>query len=826
MVTAPDVDFGMPSPTGDYGYVKSGVEEVPATKFLIAPAVVDPPAQQVFNLSSPLRVPPPVDVPAVAPFKPPWAPMQSSRFPLRDVYATLAPRPRMHYSLILQMDGLLHVVFRQRLERDACAASLDDAFCELFGPGASPASTFCGLFFPPPQNLGSVIDAVRAERGMGIFVGPADHPSLASFIDSPRNLIFRCPGPNDEPWIGLFITFAYQGKVKAKKKDRVFYLRPLLSRQVPLKVGILPFCPARMSSSPHVPRPTDDTAKPKQPLPAAADVPKPVQLGSWNVCSMQRLASIFPHGDVAQLFRLAILPTGAPSSFVGDRSKRVSIPNAHLEPEVLAKIKDRFVTEVTKGRMLGPFDRCPFPNSWCPHQARSTPLDTRKKDKYDPLSDRFRVISNFSAGGSSSINNLIYSPKLLSSHLQSSQLRDILYLLGPASQFCAIDQEDAFRANSIDLQDAHLYCYQVGPQWFVDLRDPFGNVESEWTYAVIVAIIKWALQGDASIVGPSSFLLGYVDNWFLLSKADDVSHMGRWAALKSFFTSLGPKMHEEQVSHLGPVDALGWSWDLTTGSMSCPDDKFDACVSRSSEFARRAVANDVFSLHDVESLAGLFQWISTACPVIIAPVASLQALKHRLKRSSDHRSRLDRRCRAATIALSDFFRSWNRRCNLFAGFSPVVSWEVLIRSDASTDFGAGAFCLPSRRCGIHAWTGAERAEALQEQRESTMFFELLAILLTIRKFSESLKGKRVQIECDNEAAVRVLCSCFSERSACMAVVEKIRDTCANLFIIPRYEHILSAFNTVADALSHDHYDQAAREFLAEYSVALLEPELL
>ena len=58
----------------------------------------------------------------------------------------------------------------------------------------------------------------------------------------------------------------------------------------------------------------------------------------------------------------------------------------------------KFVSEVSLNKMMGPFDRCPFPNEWNEHQARNTPLDTRRKDKYDPLSQRFRVISNFSAG--------------------------------------------------------------------------------------------------------------------------------------------------------------------------------------------------------------------------------------------------------------------------------------------------------------------------------------------------------------------------------------------------------------------------------------------
>ena len=86
------------------------------------------------------------------------------------------------------------------------------------------------------------------------------------------------------------------------------------------------------------------------------------------------------------MFSTAILPTGAPLLFAGDRSKRVRNSNSALAPDVLLRIVERFTSEVAKGRMMGPFDRCPFPNEWNPHQARATPLDTRRKDKYDPFS--------------------------------------------------------------------------------------------------------------------------------------------------------------------------------------------------------------------------------------------------------------------------------------------------------------------------------------------------------------------------------------------------------------------------------------------------------
>jgi hypothetical protein len=542
---------------------------------------------------------------------------------------------------------------------------------------------------------------------------------------------------------------------------------------------------------------------------------------------MELLAPLFPHRDVAALFLQVIQPTGARLMFAGDNSKRVISANAELDPTLLRQIRERFISEVAKGRMMGPFSRCPFPNSWNMNQARSTPLDTRKKDKYDPLSERFRVVSNFSARHSSSINNLIYSPKLLSAHLQSSQLRDMLFSLGPKARFSAIDQQDAFRADHINLADAHLYCYQVGNEWYIDLRDPFGNIKSEYAYATIVAVLKWAFECNRRILDGNGALLGYVDNWFLLSPASDTSHDERWKHLKSVFDQLGAPMHEEQCSLQGSVNALGWDWDLANDCFRCPDDKYKNCLRLTSEWAQRAAINDAFSFNEIESIAGLFQWISTACAAIVPAVASIQAFKQVMKQSGALKKRLDSRSSTAVVALAVFFKNWDKTCQLFAGFSPIAQWEVLIRVDASTDFGAGGFCLPSAGCFIHEWTPDERATALAHSdtplRESTTFFELKGILLALKHFAPVLRGKRVQIECDNEAAVRDLTCCFSGKPLCMDVIAQIRDLCASITITMRVEHILAVFNNIADCLSHDLFSQANDACLSELLTPLQAP---
>jgi hypothetical protein len=133
-------------------------------------------------------------------------------------------------------------------------------------------------------------------------------------------------------------------------------------------------------------------------------------------------------------------------------------------------------------------------------------------------------------------------------------------------------------------------------------------------------------------------------------------------------------------------------------------------------------------------------------------------------------------------------------------------------------------------CIIHAWLPEERASALAHSdtpmRESTTFLELKGILLILTFFANDLQGKRVQVECDNEAAVRDLTCCFSGKSACMSVIAQIRDLCAGFSITMRIEHILASFNCIADFLSHDLFPQAHDECLRELNAPLLEPHRL
>jgi hypothetical protein len=138
---------------------------------------------------------------------------------------------------------------------------------------------------------------------------------------------------------------------------------------------------------------------------------------------MKEWASFFPCATLSRLAIKASSPGGTQYGFSGDRPKFLH-PKMTLVASKL--IRAHLVDEVNVGRMLGPFPRAPFPNSWCESQPRNAALGTVPKNKWDMSSEAFRLISHFSAGSPYSVNDLVYSPRVVAFRLQASHIRDIL----------------------------------------------------------------------------------------------------------------------------------------------------------------------------------------------------------------------------------------------------------------------------------------------------------------------------------------------------------------------------------------------------------------
>ena len=686
---------------------------------------------------------------------------------------------------------------------------LGRSYCPSFGPPPSPASTFCGLYCAVEGGIDRIAEAVRSERGYGVFVAPRHELSK---IAGSRLLEFSFPSTSGHEWGGAFMSFAFAGKVRRRRPETFFALVEI--PDCPSSVGLLPFCPARQSPLARRPSSHEDTVAPSPPFDVCVGVPPPSLMSSWDAELVSDCARSYPCRHIAKLACEAVTADGVPSGFAGDRLKCVVSPNLPLDTAKKLAIKQHLLDEVGRGRMLGPFPRAPFPNEWCPFQPRNVPLGTVPKDKWDPTSSRFRLIGNLSARKPASVNSLVFSPKIIQFHPQAAHFRDMIASTGRA-RLRLIDHHDAFRANASRVEDMHLFCYKLDDEWFIDLRHCFGSVVSEWAYDSIGAVLHWGL-GKADAVS-DGFLMRYVDNWNQVADERDEAADGRWVAFTAALRLAGCDLHEEQDSLNGPVSALGWQW--RADQFWCPPAKLAVQRALVADWHKRASAGERFSALEVARLLGLFQWVVTAAPAIKPQVAHIRSLIDDVsagRRALQSRFVLFDALRMAAVdSLFRFFQKWDGSAPVHLGFSPVSDWEVLFRTDASTDDGAGGFALPSFDAFMHAWTEADRQAAGRVSRESTMFLELRAVQLILLICGRRCRGKRVQFEIDSEPAVRALSKCFSPEPGCMELISDIILTCATLHIYPRWEHIGGVFNVVADSLSHLRFSQAASACKAE-----------
>jgi hypothetical protein len=363
------------------------------------------------------------------------------------------------------------------------------------------------------------------------------------------------------PWMAFLVSFGYEGQLcrKPKRKEVSFSLRPITGSYVPGVVGLLPLCPGMVSPLAKPPSASMDTTPPSECFPCSNIFAKPVPTSVWSTNVVSPWLDIFPYPATAALARASMSEEGSDMMFAGDRSKGVRSINMISSESDLLILEEKLASERDLGFMAGPFEVYPFPNVWFPHQPRITPLGLVPKHEWDPLCDKFRIVSVFSHRDSSSINSLSYSPKLISFHVQPWHIRVICSFLGPHFQFFAIDVVNAFRNNTTRVSDLYLFVYQlVHNKFYVGLRHCFGHTVSEWIFATITAVLRNAMLSELGTSTDSSFTLTFVDSWWILSHFGDGTHLHRCDRLKFYLRSAGLTLHEEQT---GPVvTALGWEW--------------------------------------------------------------------------------------------------------------------------------------------------------------------------------------------------------------------------------------------------------------------------
>ena len=790
-------------------------------------------------------------------------PIQLPVYDWDPIFLKPPPRRRIPFSVIAQCDGLMYSLLGVRVERDVLAPDSTSSYTESWGvPQYTCLSSCVGMYYTEFNHLPTVVAMAMSHRALGLFIVP-EWPSHGRLIrkdgkaSTPRPwrqhlkentfLTFRLPGPSMGFPYGLsavVVGFRYCGQLKKLRRPEKCLEVGILSFPADVaspKLGVIPLVVTRVSPlvedrwpSAQVPVPEDhpaavvrkqDTAVATDPFPMSELIPDtpPVPKGI-DTTEFARCAAAYPFEDIA-LLATEVVGDGLQIHFQGDRMKPVVRPNSRRIRGKELSIRSHCIEERDAKRMLGPFSTSPFPCKACPFQPRNVSLGTVKKHKWIMDCPLFRLTSDFSAGGSSATNELLWRPNLISFHCRASHIGDVIASHGKGVRVWAADIPKCFRHQRNPVHLLHLFLYiieteEFGKEYFVDLMNPFGWRPSEWGWQTVLNVILWYLRTKGV-----DDMLGYVDNFFRFSGPSH-DHDARTTQHMRVFTALGISFHEVQ----GPLffKGLGWSWDLERLEMVCAEDKRDAILTRLGEWSLlRAI-----SLKELQQLIGFMTWIVDGFPIgksDVAPLIHMRTRGERVFKAKNLRAE-DVMCPISARAMQAIrfwirvFTEWNGRCPIRLRFGPTSAWQGLGRVDASTQWGCGGFLfLHGKLIGfLHKWTQEDRDRSFVVQRESTGALELLGAIHWARRFASRCKALRLLLEMDNESSTIGLQAGYSENQTLMDLIGRCRIRFARNHVVLRVNHVKGdRFNLIADHLSHGRVSQAKAQAWKEFGSPLV-----
>ena len=237
----------------------------------------------------------------------------------------------------------------------------------------------------------------------------------------------------------------------------------------------------------------------------------PVRESPFKYAVFSRLMQHHP-SDGLREHLLDGFSSGFDYGYEGNRSKRVLAKNwgklqYEHEPAVWAKV----MKKVTEGTRFGPLDRPIFPNRECPHQPQEVPTGTVFKDKWDPDESKFRIVNDYKKNGQNDSRG--EWEELETVYYQVKHLIMIILLLGMGTIVVLWDVQGAYRTLNAKKHNWHL---QVSwllnsrgvKQFFVDLVNPFGRIESQRNWEAVAGSIEWILHELGAV-----FARHFVDNF-------------------------------------------------------------------------------------------------------------------------------------------------------------------------------------------------------------------------------------------------------------------------------------------------------------------------
>jgi hypothetical protein len=430
--------------------------------------------------------------------------------------------------------------------------------------------------------------------------------------------------------------------------------------------------------------------------------------------------------------------------------------------------------ETSARRIIGPFESNPLSVPLI-----ISPMNTVPKS----CEDERRVIIDLSWPHGASVNDGIskttYLGELINLHYASvEQVCQMVLRFGKGAHIYKRDLRHAYRQIPVDPRD---YCY-LGYFWenlfYVDTVLAMGQRNAAMACSRTTDAIMYMHAQDGH-EGTN-----YLDD--LIGVSDPHNSDNAFDALGKLLLELG--LEENFTKACGPSTSqivLGILVNTMDGTLAVPDEKLSEINLLVEQWQVKTSTTKV----DLQSLIGKLQFV-TKC----------------VQQSRIFLNRLLETLRAMTnksyLNLSESFKKDLRWWSLFmerfngVSFIPPIGWaepDITFSTDSCLT-GCGGIC------GLE-YFHVEFPQSIRIQKLAIHKLEMLAVLVGVRIWGQRLQGMRLQIYCDNAAAVQVINSSKTRDPFLASCLRELWLEVSTYGFELRAVHLPGEDNRVADWLS-------------------------
>lgn len=477
--------------------------------------------------------------------------------------------------------------------------------------------------------------------------------------------------------------------------------------------------------------------------------------------------------------------------FSRDHNCRSSLANMFIpQPNLVTEYLDR---EVALGRM--------FFLSEESRQLRRLQINPIGLIPKKNRPNKWRLIVDLSAPMGASVNDGIDPSCSSLSYTTVDHLATIVANTGQGAYLVKADVKEAYRMVPVHPQDRWL----LGASWdnktYIDKALPFGLRSAPKIFSSLADAAQWIMvkRGLTS-------LLHYLDDFITVSHSKD-SALESKQVLLSTWELLGIPSEPSKLE--GPstcLSFLGVEVDTVACQLRLPADK----LARLKAVLEATLGKKAVTKRELQSLVGLLQHAAK----VVRPGRSFLRRLHALlaqvgaSRAPSHLIRLNLAARADVLWWHVFVEEWNGVSILWNQEREAP--EVTVGSDASGNWGCGAFWLPH-------WF--QIPWPAQCQQFSIQVKELIPAVVAAAIYGKEWAGKVVEFRIDNQAVVDILVSGYSREPHLMHLVRLLVFFASSHQFRFTASHIPGVENTMADAISRND----ALSFIRQAPSTLLPP---